>query len=127
MGNRPSLQRKHTPRTDKARKDALDVGMSVVLGDQTYTVRTGDLTSLDTMALRRATGYSFIGLMRAAQKDADIDLIAALVWLARRTNGEPMLDYEEVAAEIDYASDFDIDVAGEDSEDADDEAGLPEA
>ena len=85
--------------------------MSVTLDGQTFTVQMGELTSLDTMALRRATGYSFIGLMRAAQKDADIDLIAALVWLARRTHGEPVLDYEDVAGEIDYASDFDIDVA----------------
>lgn len=121
MSNRPSLARKQTPRSEQQRKDALNEGLSINVDGRVYTVRMGDLKSIDTMALRRATGYSFTGLMRAVQSDPDIDLIAAIVWLARRTEGEKLLDYEAVASEIGYDVDIDI-VDDEPGEEADPEA-----
>ena len=105
---RPALQRKHTRTTETKRNDELDQGLTVSVDGKQYSVRAGDLTSMDTMALRRETGFSFIGLMRAVQTDPDIDLIAALVWLSRRIDGERMLSYESVASEIDYDVEVDV-------------------
>lgn len=121
---RPSLQRKQTPRSEKARKGELEQGVSIKVDGKTYTVRTGDLTALDAQALRRELGLSFFGLMRALGSDPDIDLIAGIVWLSRRVNGEPMLEYAEVAGEMGYDLDVDINKA-KDPEPEDDNS--PEA
>lgn len=106
---RPSLQRKTTPRSEKARKDAMEEGVSINVDGVDYTVRTGDLSALDAQALRKELGLSFIGLMKALQDDPDIDLIAGIVWLSRRVSGEPMLTYSEVAKDIGY--DLEVKVA----------------
>jgi hypothetical protein len=117
---RPPLQRQHTRSTEKKRDAALDVGLTIVVDGAEYTVRQGDLTSLDTMALRRETGFSFRSLLVSFQQDPDVDLVAALVWLARRIAGEQMLSYAEVAQEIGY--DVDIDVKDPDEADESPEA-----
>jgi hypothetical protein len=114
---RPSLQRKVTPRSEKARKEALDTGVKLSVNGKSYTVRAGDLSALDTRALRRELGLSFMGLMDALEQDPDIDLLAGLVWLARRTDGEIALTYDEVATELDYAADYDVVQAGAEVED----------
>lgn len=95
--------------------------ISLSVDGRQYTVVVGDLTSLDAMALRRATGMSIQSLMRTATEDPDIDVIAALVWLARRTTGEKNLRFEDVASEIGY----DVDIQTLDAADTEDEA--PEA
>ena len=105
---RPALQRKHTRTTEANRNEALDLGITVKVNGQEYTVRQGDLTSMDTMALRRETGFSFRSLLEAFRADPDIDLIAALMWLSRRVDGERMLSFEQVAIEIDYDADLDL-------------------
>lgn len=113
---RPSLEKKQTPKTRKAREDALNQGISIVVDGTTYTVRSGDLSSLDTLALRRTVGLSFAGVIRAMQSDPDIDLIAAIVWLARRVDGERGLEFEDVASEIGYDVDLDVLEDAEESE-----------
>lgn len=118
--SRPPLARKHTPRTKKKADDAMNVGLTISVDGVEYTVRQGDMSSMDTMALRRETGFSFMGLLRAFQSDPDIDLVAALVWLARRIDGEALLSYADVASEIGY--DVDLDVLGEAGEESDPEA-----
>lgn len=110
---RPSLAAKHTAKTDRKRQEAEDTGVAITVDGTKYTVREADLTSLDTMALRRETGMSFIGLMQAFGESPDIDLIAALVWLARRSDGERMLTYADVASDINYQSDFDVEQVSE--------------
>lgn len=105
---RPTMTPRATRGSEKKRKEALDRGLSVKLNGQAYTVREGDLTSMDTMALRRETGLSFVALMQAFFTSPDIDLVAALVWLARRQAGETHLPFEVVASEIDYDSDVDV-------------------
>lgn len=116
---RPSIQRTHTRATDKKRDDANDIGINIKVDGVEYTVREGDMTSLDTMALRRETGMSFVGLMQAFISSPDIDLVAGLVWLSRRIAGEQMLSYAEVATQIGY--DVDIEVMGEPGEETDPE------
>lgn len=99
---------KVTRKTEEKRQAELDLGLTVNVNGEDYTVRQGDLTSMDTMALRRETGFSFRGLIEAFQRDPDIDLIAALVWLARRIAGERLLSFEDVARDIDYDVDLDV-------------------
>lgn len=105
---RPSTARKVTNATERKRKAALNEGVSLTVDGVVHTVRTGDLSALDAQALRRECGYSFLGLIRELDKDADIDLIAAVVWLARRIKGEVTLSFAEVAADIGY--DIEVDV-----------------
>ena len=100
---------KHTTKTEKNRESANNEGVRIVVDGVSYAVREADLTSLDISALRREVCLSFVGLMGALQGDQpDIDLLAALVWLARRQDGEQMLTYAAVAKEITYDSDFDV-------------------
>src|SRR5262245_28940180 len=121
---RPSLQRKQTRKTEENRDDALDAGVSIVVNGETYTVRMGDLSGWDEMCLRREVGLSFNGLLEALAEDAGVDLIAAIVWLARRTDGEQMLKYKDVATEIG----FDVEVeAVNPGEEEDPEDDSPEA
>lgn len=105
---RPTTARKHTPRSTSERKKAMDEGLSIKFEGKTYTVRIGDLSAMDSAALRRETGLSFTGIMRSMTTDPDIDLIAAVVWLARRIDGEKLLAYEDVASEIGYDADIDL-------------------
>lgn len=109
--HRPSTARKQTRTTKAKRTEVLDRGITIRVDGEEYTVRDGDLTSLDTMELRRATGMSFVQVTMAMQEAADIDLIAALVWLSRRIDGERGLPFSVVAQEIGY--DVDIEVVGD--------------
>ncbi len=77
-----------------------DLSVTVRLDDQCFTFRLGEMSALDAGALRRATGLSFPQLMRCANDAPDLDTAAALIWLARRQNGEPTLAYETVAAGV---------------------------
>lgn len=105
---RPSTARKVTRKTEEKRDEALDQGVSITVDGRAYTVRAGDLTGLDSSALRRECGYSFAGLMREMRRDPDIDLVAAVMWLARRIEGEQMLSYDDVAGEVGYGIDLEV-------------------
>lgn len=121
MSNRPKLGKE--TKEAKAKREALAEGVAVMYDGKKYQVTMGDLSSLDIAKLRRETGYSWRGLMMAAQADPDIDVIACIVWLARRIAGEPLLGYEEIASEIGYDSDIDVVLPeDDDSEDVDPEA-----
>lgn len=95
-------------RVKDEKKKALDQGIKVTWNGVDYAVCLGDLSSLDTQALRREVGLSFLGIIKALNADPDIDLIAAIIWLRRRINGEVTLSYNEVAGQIDYNTDIDI-------------------
>jgi len=118
---RPNLNRKVTPKSEAKRDEALNQGLSLTVDGRVYTVRAGDLTGMDAAALRREVGMSFMGLMKAMQSDPDVDLIAALMWLSRRIEGEKLLSYEEVAQEVGYDVDIDLVDAEEPEEAADPE------
>lgn len=120
---RPSLTPKApTKKAQTERDEALNTGITIAIPEGprkgSYTVSAGDLSALDVRALRREHGLSFRGLMLALKSDPDIDLIAAIVWLSVRARGDQSLTFEDVAADLDYATDFDIDesTAGADPE-----------
>lgn len=99
---RPNLARKVTPATEKSRNSMLDLGVKITYEGVVYEVRAGDLNALDSQALRRELGLSFMGLITSLSTDPDIDLIAGVVWLGRRTGGERSLSYAEVAEKMGY-------------------------
>ena len=84
--------------------------MTVTIGGVAYKAAAKDLTAVDVREIRKQLGYSFFGLLRELETDSDIDLIAGVVWISRRINGERDLDYAEVAAGISY-DDLDLGTA----------------
>lgn len=100
----PQARRRTGP---KKADDSL--GMKIELDGRTYVVRESDLTPHDVRALRKETGFSWAGLGRELQRDPDIDLIAALVWMARRLDGDDVT-YDTVLGEISYGSDLKMSV-----------------
>jgi len=88
------------------RQAANGKGIRVTLDGKTYEVWEGDLSAVDISQLRRQAGYSFLGLLNAATTDMDLDVVAALVWLARRVEGQTNLPFEVVAREVTYDSDL---------------------
>lgn len=117
MASRAATQRA----AGKAEKDR-GPGITVTHNGKKYSVFAKDLTALDARAMRQEIGLSFAGLLGAAGVDMDIDLLAGVVWLSRRVNGERELTYEEVAVGFTYDGEYDVDNATADDEDADPEA-----
>jgi len=73
-----------------------------------YVIGAKDLTALDVKAMREQLGYTYAGLVRRAAADMDIDIVAAIVWLSRRINGETDLTYAAVAAVMSYETTYDF-------------------
>lgn len=91
--------------------------ITIIVDGTKHPVRVDEITARDTGDLRRATGSSLKTVLRSMSNDMDIDTIAALVWLSRRQNGEPHLDYDIVASSINYLTDWDnADEADEDED-----------
>lgn len=85
-------------------------GMQIEVDGRTYIVRESDLSPRDIAALRRETGFAgWMGLTTEAQRGFDLDVLAALVWLARRLDGETV-QYESILDELSYDTDLNISV-----------------
>jgi selenophosphate synthase len=110
--------RKHTAGSQKRREEALSQGYRLTIEGEVYEAQLGDVTPQIARDLRKVTGFGFLGLMRAMATDADVDLISAAVWVARRVAGE-QIALEEV--EVTYAAmlgdDFEVAVAESDKVD----------
>lgn len=101
-------------------------GMKIDWNGRTYVVRESDLTPRDVAAIRRETGFAgWVGLAQEAQRGFDLDILAALVWLARRVKGD-VVPYDSVLDEMAYDADVEITVDDKRSK-ADDEGDSPEA
>ncbi len=86
---------------ETTREKVMGVGLRVTVGDQAYTVYEGEVSALDTLAVRQQTGVSFQGWLNIwAGGDGDYDAAAVVVWLARRLAGERTLAYADVAATL---------------------------
>ena len=116
---RPPLARKVTNDYKRKQDEALDQGVSLTIDGQTYTARVGDVTPEIARELRKHTGAGFMSLINTCSVDPDVDVISALLWVARRIAGENV-DFLDVAVTYKQmlGDDFDVDVAG--PEDVDD-------
>lgn len=94
----------------RRKKDADSPGMQIEVNGRTYVVRESDLTPRDVAALRRETGFAgWMGLVAEVERGFDLDVLAALVWLARRIKGE-FVPFESVLDEMSYDADVEIKV-----------------
>lgn len=99
---------------DARRAEATGVGVKTVIDGTTYEVHFGELTGLDSRALRAATGYTTYSLLNQAlalNGPPDLDTAAAIAWLARYRAGETALTYDEVLAATRWDSRPAIDLA----------------
>lgn len=117
---RPALNRKHTRATEAKRDEALDTGVRLTIDGEVFEARVGDVTSVIARELRCNINMGFLALIGAVAEDPDIDLVSAVVWVARRIRGEHV-DFDDVSisyAQI-LADGFDVAEAG--AEEADDD------
>ena len=96
-----------------AKKDATVIAITV--DDTTYKLRHDDVKGSDAMAFRQQMGMSFRKAIELCQEDADIDLIAGLIWLARRQDGDKKITLEEVADGLSYGSNISSSDASDDA------------
>jgi hypothetical protein len=82
----------------------------VTVDGTTHHLRLGEVTAAETGELRRLTGFGLRHLGYVILSDPDIDIIAAVVWLARRQVGERSLGLDQVARTITYDSEVEVDV-----------------
>lgn len=115
--------RRENPADRKAQDAALDEGIRITLDGQSYELRVGDITSSLTRELRAKSGMSFNKLMEYLVTDPDSDVIAAAIWVARRTAGEDVA-FEDV--EVSYrqllSEGFDVSAPGVEEVDSGPEA-----
>jgi len=91
------------------------ISLTATVDGKVYKVAAKDLTAIDVREMRKQLGFSFMGLLRELQTDSDLDLIAGVVWIARRSQGERGLTYAEVAENMDY-EDLEVAVVKQDSD-----------
>jgi hypothetical protein len=104
---------------------AADMTMSFEYDGETFTIRPNDVSAKITGQLRRNTGFSMIGLMSAAQQDFDSDVVAALLYLARRQRGENC-SYDQIAESITLGTTAESFVDLEQEPDEEEDPNLPE-
>lgn len=77
----------------------------VTLDGVEHVVYLNRLTGLDTLAMDRAMGVNPLGLLDMIGKGKLIEphVMAMVVWLARRQQGETTLTFEEVAGSMTFA------------------------
>ena len=91
-------------------KDRQDLGpfISVTVEGTDYLLASRDMTGLDVRAMRDQCGHGFATLLSLALTDMDVDILAEVVWMARRINGEPQLTYDEVAGAMKRQTDWEF-------------------
>jgi hypothetical protein len=65
-----------------------------------------NMTPYDSSAMRTQMGLSPMQLLHQLETAPDLDHAAAIIWMARRQNGEPELNYTEVADTITFGDDW---------------------
>ena len=112
---------KSKQRAAVSKEEALSQGYRLTIEGETFEAQLGDVTPAIARELRKNTGYGFLGLLRAMSTDADVDLVSAAVWVARRVAGD-LVAFDEV--EVTYAAmlaeGFGVDVAESEKADAPD-------
>jgi hypothetical protein len=100
MAKAPTPGRIHSP-------GANELSVKITIDGDAYTLYPNLLTADGVRAVREQTGSSVRKLITMAEDDPDIDIIAALVWVARCQAGDDV-DFATVAAAISYETKLDI-------------------
>ncbi len=87
-----------------------DTALAITVDGTTHTIRLANLTAIDAKDFRAAVGVSLAQAM--SEGSTDLDVVAGLVWLARRKT-ERGLPYATVAKALTYDSDLSVDQPSE--------------
>lgn len=86
----------------RKRSMADDPVVEITVDGTTHTIDFSALTALDARDFRAAVGLSLTSVL-FDHEDPDVDVVAGLVWLARRAT-EPEVTYGDVAGSINLRS-----------------------
>lgn len=107
------------------------IEITITFNDRPFIYRHNEMTAVDVRDCRRETGFTvnrLLGLVGDA--DIDIDSVAAILWLARRQQGERGLRYDAVASTVRPDSRLALDVfiptMAEEADDDEDSVTNPE-
>jgi hypothetical protein len=100
---------------DQPAPSIADAELAISVNGTVHHFRLADATAIDARDCRRATGLGLPSLLASAAENPDIDIVAAIVWLARRQAGDRAVTFERVAKDIGY--DADISVADDEGDD----------
>lgn len=104
---RPSLARKHTPRTEKARQEAVEEVHALRIDGEVYALRMADLTGLHELRLRRETGMSVEEVMSTLGSKPGLDVLGIFMWLCDLTAGGSS-DLEQWLGSVSWASGIEL-------------------
>lgn len=119
---RPTLQRKDTRKSKEARQAALEQGVTIKVGEDSYEVRLGDITPILARRFRKEVGSPFSEVMSELETgSSDIDSIAAVIWMAQLLRGDE-IRFDEVDFGYGDIEDLEVETATDDAEDEGPEA-----
>lgn len=104
---RPTLTKKPTASSEAKRKKELDQSFAIRIDGDDYVLTPSDLTGVQEMEIRKATGYSVTTLIREISLNPGVDLVGIFMWAVKLSQGEPA-DLLEILESISYASDVDV-------------------
>lgn len=101
-------------------------GLRIEALGQVYELKPDEVTAEDAKDFRREVGTA-LGAVFGGARDVDLDVIAGVIWIVRRKEGERTLKYHDVAGKLTYASEIRFpDAEPEKDAKAQAEADLPE-
>jgi|GEM_PF-4335681 len=115
------------PPRDLRRSGATDIVMTITVDGVPYRFDLSNITAKMELDLyQQSGGLRLTKVMEELQDGATGFHIAAMVYLARRSEGDD-ITFDEVAEHMGIASEVDVHVEGEDDDDDTPEADRPEA
>lgn len=85
-----------------------DKALVFTVDGKRHELNLEEITGRDAKEFRTTTGTAFrraVTMFVTAPDDVDIDIIAGIIWLARRQAGETV-DYDAVLESVNYGTDF---------------------
>ncbi len=108
------------PVPGRAREDeAAQLTIRMTMSGRTLSVQPAALSLKERFVLRSATGLPFEAFFSGGELAIGEDSVAVLWWLARRSNGEPNLPFEQFQGEWHLDPD-DFEIAVDEPDDEDD-------
>lgn len=104
---------------NERRQAIKSMAVSVVIDGETYSARFADVDPLTAAECRKVLGFSVRQLFQYCAEDPDLDVVAGLIWIARRQRGEKKVTYAECSEGLSWLSDFDVVPISDEDEDPD--------
>lgn len=101
MAKAPSAATAARARRQAQKAETGDTTIELTWKGRKLSISLGQLGPGDDLECRRQTGWPFSGFVSLLRKDghAGFDVVATVLWMARRKNGEPDLTLEQAFEE----------------------------